>query len=239
MQGAELSRISVGVLQPGARPVGIGVMGVRRGVAMFDGIPRAVIVKVCAQPELAAECFCALLADALSVHAPACGLVFENGVPHFASIDVQAPNLMQQFCIDTANPRDHELRALVDELVQWVGLGRLIALDVLVRNTDRHPGNLLTDGEDFWAIDHGRSLGLYQYQGHKTYRLAATYADPLTCANIEASAISQALTFADDCVEGPRAELGAHSVIAGFAQPFSEQVANRLPTLASSIKGLL
>lgn len=234
-----MSRISVGFLQPGARPVGIGVRGARRGVAMFSGDPRAVIVKACAPSELAAECFCALLADALSVHVPPCGIVFEGGVPNFASIDVQAPNLMQQFCLDAANPHDHELRALVHELVQWVGFGRLIALDVLIRNADRHPGNLLTDGEHFWAIDHGRTLGLYEYAGHKSYRLAAGFADPLTCANIEASAVSHALTFSATCVESPSAELEIHQVVAEFARPFSEQVASRFPTLASSIKGLL
>jgi hypothetical protein len=214
-------------------------MGARRGVAMFSGLPQAVIVKACAPPELAAECFCALLADALSVHAPPCGLVFERDVPLFASIDLYVPNLMQQFCVDPANPNGHELRALVGELVQWLGFGRLIALDVLVRNADRHPGNLLTDGEDFWAIDHGRALELFEYEGHKAYRLAAALADTLTCANIEASAVSNALTFPEGCGEGPRAEIGAHPLIAGFARGFAEQVASRLPALASSIKGLL
>lgn len=234
-----MSRILSGVLQPGARSIGIGVTGARRGVAMFSGVPQAVVVKACTPPELAAECFCALLAGALSVNTPPCGVVFENGVPHFASVYLSAPNLMQQFCVDTTQPREHELRALIDELVQWVGLGRLIALDVLIRNADRHPGNLLTDGQDYWAIDHGRTLGLHPYQGHKSYRLANTYADSLTCANIEASAVSHALTFPDASVELARAELAAHAVIAGFAKPFAEQVAGRLPALASSIKGLL
>jgi hypothetical protein len=234
-----MSRIMIGALQPGARAIGIGVTGARRGVAMFDGVPRAVVIKACTPPELAAECFCALLAEALSVQTPPCGVVFEGGVPHFGSIDLHSPNLMQQFCINTAQPRDDELRALVDELVQWVGFGRLIALDVLVRNADRHPGNLLTDGQDYWAIDHGRTLGLFAYGGHKSYRLANAYADTLTCANIEASAVSHALTFSGASVEVPRAELAAHALVADFAEPFAEQVAGRLPTLASSIKGLL
>lgn len=234
-----MSRILFGVLQPGARAIGIGVTGARRGVAMFSGVPRAVVVKACTPPELAAECFCAMLASALSVDSPPCGVVFENGVPLFASIDLSAPNLMQQFCVDTSQPRDHELRALIEELVQWVGFGRLIALDVLVRNADRHPGNLLTDGQDYWAIDHGRTLGLFPYQGHKSYRLANAYADTLTCANIEASAVSHALTFSAASVDLPRAELSAHAVVAGFSKTFGEQVASRLPALASSIRGLL
>ncbi len=206
---------------------------------MFDGVPRAVVVKVCVAPELAAECFCALLADALSVNTPPCGIVYENGVAHFASIDLQAPNLMQQFCLNASKPREAELRALVNEMVQWVGLGRLIALDVLSRNADRHPGNLLTDGVDYWAIDHGRTLDLYPYQWHKTYRLVSTYADVLTCANIEAGAISNALTFPNACVSQPKEEVAAHPAVASYAKPFADLVASRLPSLASSIKGLL
>jgi hypothetical protein len=143
-----MSRILIGALQPGARLLGTGINGARRGVAMFNGQPRGVIVKKCPTEELAAECFCALLADALSINTPPVGIVFENQTPLFASIDLQTPNLMQQFCIDPDVPNNSELQTLVDELVQWVGLGRLIALDVLVRNADRHPGNLLTDGQD-------------------------------------------------------------------------------------------
>jgi hypothetical protein len=234
-----MSRIMSGVLQPGARALGVGVSGARRGVAMFDGVPRAVVVKHCVEAELAAECFCALLADALSIHTPPCGIVYENGIAHFAGVELHAPNLMQRFCLDANRPQAAELGALVNELVQWVGLGRLIALDVLIRNADRHPGNLLTDGVDFWAIDHGLSLGLCPNHGHKLYRLATMHADALTCANIEAGAVSNALTFPDSCVSQPEAELTAHDAVASFAKPFADWVASQLPSLASSIKGLL
>ena len=237
-----MSEILVGVLQPGARPVGVGINGARRGVAMFAGVPRGVIVKNCPPMELAAECFCTLLADALGVKTPPCGIVYELATPLFASIDVQAPNLMQQFHIDPNAPGKAEIQALVAELVAWIGLGRLITLDILVRNSDRHPGNLLTDGQDYWAIDHGRTLEidlLHPYKEHKTYRVIADYANPLDCANVEASAISNALTFPTGCALAAAAEMGNHALVAAFAQPFAQQVAARLPALASSIKGLL
>lgn len=237
-----MSEILVGVLQPGARPVGVGINGARRGVAMFAGVPRGVIVKNCPPMELAAECFCTLLADALGVKTPPCGIVYEQVTPLFASIDVQAPNLMQQFHIDPNAPGKAEIQALVAELVAWIGLGRLITLDILVRNSDRHPGNLLTDGQDYWAIDHGRTLEidlLHPYKEHKTYRVIADYANPLDCANVEASAISNALTFPTGCALAVAAEMGNHALVAAFAQPFAQQVAARLPALASSIKGLL
>ncbi len=234
-----MSRILVGVLQPGARLLGAGINGARRGVAMFDGQPRGVIVKNCPPQELAAECFCALLADALSVNSPPVGIVFEGKTPLFASIDVQAPNLMQQFCINPDAPNSAELQVLVDELVQWVGLGRLIALDVLVRNADRNPGNLLTDGQDYWAIDHGQTLDLFPYQRHKTYRVISQFSNALVCANIESSAISNALTFPTGCELPAWHAVGNHALVAAYAQGFAQAVASRLPSLASSIKGLL
>lgn len=234
-----MSRILVGVLQPGARLLGAGINGARRGVAMFDGQPRGVIVKNCPPQELAAECFCALLADALSVNSPPVGIAFEGETPLFASIDVQAPNLMQQFCINPDAPNSAELQVLVDELVQWVGLGRLIALDVLVRNADRHPGNLLTDGQDYWAIDHGRTFDLFPYQCHKTYRVISRFSNDLVCANIESSAISNSLTFPVGCELPASLEVGNHALVAAFAQGFAQAVSSRLPSLASSIKGLL
>jgi hypothetical protein len=61
----------------------------------------------------------------------------------------------------------------------------------------------------------------------------------LTCANIEASAISQALTFPAAPEAAPGAALNAQALLSAFAQPFAHAVAARLPTLASSIKGLL
>jgi hypothetical protein len=234
-----MSRILIGVLQPGARLLGTGINGARRGVAMFNGQPRGVIVKECPPEELAAECFCALLADALSVNTPPVGIVFEDQTPLFASIDVQTPNLMQQFCIDPDVPNSSELQVLVDELVQWVGLGRLIALDVLVRNADRHPGNLLTDGQDYWAIDHGRTLDLFPYVFHKTYRLISQFSNELVCVNVESSAISNALTFPEGCELPALNEVSRHQLVAAYAQKFAELVAIRRPSLASSVKGLL
>lgn len=237
-----MAEILVGVLQPGARPVGVGINGARRGVAMFAGVPRGVIVKNCPPIELAAECFCTLLADALGVKTPPCGIVYEQATPLFASIDVQAPNLMQQFHIYPNAPGKAEIQALVAELVAWIGLGRLIALDILVRNSDRNPENLLTDGQDYWAIDHGRTLEidpLEPYKLHKIYRVIAGHANSLDCANVEASAISNALTFPNDCTLAAAAEIGNHALVAAFAQPFAQQVSARLPALAASIKGLL
>ncbi|MEN9671443.1 MAG: hypothetical protein RL018_1720 [Pseudomonadota bacterium] len=234
-----MSSILIGVLQPGAREFGVGITKPRRGVAMFNGVARGVIVKSSQGIELAAECFCTLLLNSLGVKSPPCGVVFDNQIPHFASIDLANPNLIQQFCIDSNNPAQAEIIAIAEELAQWIGFGRLIALDVLIRNGDRHPGNLLTDGSDYWAIDHGRALDIYPYEMHKSFRIVQEHTNALTCANLEASAISHALTIPLDCSTLAERELQAHSLIARFAKPFADMITTRQPTLASSLKGLL
>jgi hypothetical protein len=234
-----MANILIGVLQPGARTFGVGITKPRRGVAMFNGIPRGVIVKSCTPSELAAECFCALLLDSLGINAPQCGIVYEDEVPFFGSVDLVSPNLMQHFCINPDIPNVDELKAAVQELVQWVGFGRLIALDILISNADRHPGNLITDGVDFWAIDHGRTLGLFPYSGHKSYQLVKQLSDPFICANLEASAVSNALTFPANCHILAESEISRHAITADYAKPFAQLVISRQPSLASSIQGLL
>ena len=234
-----MANILIGVLQPGARTFGVGITKPRRGVAMFNGTPRGVIVKSCTPSELAAECFCALLLDSLGINAPQCAIVYENGIPHFGSVDLANPNLMQNFCIDPNNPNTSELHAIVQELVQWAGFGRLIALDILIANGDRHPGNLITDGIDYWAIDHERALNLFPYSCHKSYQLVKSQSNSLTTASLEASAISNALTFPQNCHTLAEIETGKHAITAVYAQPFAQFIIGRQPSLASSIQGLL
>lgn len=234
-----MARILLGALQPGARPIGIGITGARRGVAEFGGQQRGVIVKGGSADELAAECFCALLANDLHVQAPECGLVRDpsNGAILFASIDVQTPNLMQALNI-AAQPTEHELSALAYELGSWLGFGRLLALDALLRNADRNAGNLLTDGVDWWAIDHARALGLYQWSGHALYQLVRQKCDAMVGAGVEASAISNALTFVPGChtlAEQDLTQVGLPTQ----ATLFAGQIVARLPQLASTMSATL
>lgn len=235
----DMTRILLGALQPGARAIGIGITGARRGTANFGGQHRGVIVKGGTADELAAECFCALLANDLHVKAPECGLVRDpdNGAILFASIDVQTPNLMQALGI-TQQPTSAELRALANELAGWLGFGRLLALDVLMRNADRNAGNLLTDGVDWWAIDHARSLNLFPWNGHPLYRLVCQTCNTMVGAGVEASAVSNALTFSSGChilTEQDLVEVGLPTQAARFAS----QIVARLPQLAATMSAKL
>ena len=234
-----MSRILLGALQPGARPIGIGVTGARRGTADFSGQHRGVIVKGGSADELAAECFCALLANDLHVQAAECGLVRDpdDGAILFASVDVQTPNLMQALSI-TKQATPEELRALAYELAGWLGFGRLLALDVLMQNADRNAGNLLTDGVDWWAIDHARALGLVPWKGHPLYQLICQKCDAMVGAGAEASAVSNALTFAPGCHILSEQDLVQVGLPAHAAQ-FAGQIIARLPQLAANMSATL
>lgn len=215
-------------------------MGARRGVAMFQGQQKGVIAKPCTPAELAAECFCGMFANDLLISAPPCGIVLERGDWWFASVDVGAPNLVQAVGIaDPINPDPALVAVVAQELSTWLGIGRLLAFDVLVHNGDRNAGNLLTDGNDWWAIDHARAMELYPWSKHRLYQLIAAQCGKLAAANVEASAIAQALTFPAGCHSLAAGDLLETGPVSSFAAPFAQQIIRRLPTLASVLPGLL
>jgi hypothetical protein len=73
----------------------------------------------------------------------------------FASVDVKVPNITFRARGATAE----EQQRLVEEILEWAGLGGLYGFDAWVANVDRHPGNLLFGGkEQVWLIDHGHCL---------------------------------------------------------------------------------
>ena len=73
----------------------------------------------------------------------------------FASVDVKVPNITFR----ARGASAEEQQRLVDEILEWAGLGSLYGFDAWVANVDRHPGNLLFGGkEQVWLIDHGHCL---------------------------------------------------------------------------------
>lgn len=234
-----MSKILIGALQPGARPINQGITGAVRGVAMFDGIPRGVIAKHGTLAEIAAECFCALFAKDLHLDAPECGLVLNGSEWWFASIDVGAPNLTQIFTLPKAAIPSAVWLALAQELVAWPKIGRLLAFDVLIRNADRNTGNLLSDGEDWWLIDHARSMELWTYSNHKLYQLIKSVCDAATADDVLARTEAQSITFAVGSHVFAATELQNDLRLSPFSGAFGEQIVARQPGLATSIRGLL
>lgn len=239
----ESSMIRIGALQPGARPVGIGVTGARRGVALFtDGSIAGVIVKSGSQHELAAECFCALLAQRMGLKAPDCGLVTENGVWHFASIDARHPNLLQAFNFQALPPNLQTvvLGIVAAQLAKWTGVGQLLAFDVLVKNADRNPGNLLTDGTDYWLIDHARTMDAFVYSNvHKVFEIMKGTLSAADQLLVRQKAVGASLTYGPGCHTLSLAEIAAKPVVSPFAPQFDALIAARLTNLSTTVNSTL
>ena len=239
------SRIRIGTLQPGAVPLSIGITGARRGVAEFGGGARAgVIVKPATSNELAAECFCALLAQELGMRAPDCAIVAEGPDWLFASIDVSYPNLMQAFKVNLNNPNTAATQAAVEliasELASWVNVGRLLAFDVLIQNPDRNPGNLLLDGNDFVLIDHAQSMSIRPYPNtQKIFQIMKACLDSADIQQVRQKAVAAALTFPSGCNTLPSADLAAHALISPFAPNFDTSITNRLSLISSTVNSNL
>jgi len=230
-------RILVGALQPGARPLNIGVNGARRGVAEFGNTRMTVIVKSVNPKELAAECFCALLANDLGMRSPQCAIVQENNQWLFASVFEQYPNFSQAFNIDPNAPDAAVLEAAVIELADWAGIGKLFAFDVLVQNDDRNIGNLLVDNADYLLIDHSRSMGAWTYaRMQPIFNYMKTIMVPDDQLKIRGKAVAAALTFPRGCHTLTCSDLAsAHTLVSPFATDFDVLIADRLASISSLV----
>lgn len=231
--------MKIGILQPGAKPIGIGNSGAMRGLVYISGVNHACIVKKCDSPEeLAAECFCAFLARELSLTAPEPILVFDGTQYIFGSLDATYPNLLSLWNIDPNNPDLSVLELLVSDLASWTGCGRLVAFDLLIDNADRHPGNLLFDGQDYTLIDHARTLGIYS-SNQKLVGLLDKFLKDLNRATLNASVTSAALTFnaVAPIVSGDH--ILTATQVAAFRDRFVKFVETKLPTIAATGANLL
>lgn len=234
-------RIRIGILQPGALPVNIGITGARRGVAEFGGGSRAGVIVKCTTPlELAVECFCALLAQDLGLRAPQCAIVAEGTDWLFASVDTSYPNLLQAFRIDPKVPNLTLLTVIATELAAWMGIGRLLAFDVLIKNADRHVGNLLIDGADFVAIDHARSLDAFLYDNvQPIFQLMQGCLTGQEVQAVRLKSVSASLTFPAGCHSLPMADLNAYSLTSPFAANFESLITTRLSGISSTVNSNL
>lgn len=148
-----MESIQVGILLAGARPVGQGINGALRGFAMVGDNENQVIVKYLPDRELLCEVLCAQLGRELDLPIPEPLLIFDaDGKPMFGSIDIGYPNLSHY--LDS----ESESEVVISKLKKWVHLHSASFFDELIFNADRHPGNLLYDGEEFHLIDHGLTL---------------------------------------------------------------------------------
>lgn len=109
------------------------------------------IIKCLPAREVYVECLCALLGRAAGLQIPRPMVVSDDelGIV-FGSEQLPHPDLRH-----TMLPSE----IWIEQLSAWPALPRAATFDAWVANSDRHQGNLLTDGQgDFWLIDHSEAL---------------------------------------------------------------------------------
>lgn len=145
--------IRLGLLLPGGRPVGEGIRHAQRAPVMTARGETVAIVKELPLPELPIEMFCALLGRELNLPVPEPLLVVNpaGSALMSGSVDMGYPSLHQPALAP-------HLALLAILLQQWPSLIPAACFDEWIANPDRHGGNLLFDGRDFWLIDHGLAL---------------------------------------------------------------------------------
>jgi hypothetical protein len=154
-------KIEQGVLNPfSLQPVGAGINSAQYALVNIGGMSQRCVVKPVGEREIAAECFCALLGDALSLPTLTPVLVTNpnDSSLWFGSRDAAYPSLSARLKIgDTVS--QPQLIALAMVLSAWTQIGHVISFDELIANGDRNPGNVLWNGAAFTIIDHERAIG--------------------------------------------------------------------------------
>lgn len=229
-------KIEQGVLNPfSLRSVGAGVNSAQFALVNIGGVSQRCIVKRVGTREIAAECFCALLGNALSLPTltPVVATDPRDNTLWFGSRDAAYPNLAAALGIGhTAGP--HQLLAIAQVLATWSHVGHVISFDELIANGDRNPGNVLWNGTVFTIIDHERSLGNHPKELNKLALFAtANFQAPLV-ANVKSAATGsamaqQALLTADHTVWSTIAdEFGATPSEVSQHHTACEQLAKQL-----------
>lgn len=200
-------KIEQGVLNPFTlQPVGAGINSAQYALVNIGGLSHRCVVKQVGDREIAAECFCALLGDALSLPTLTPVVVTHPGDNSiwFGSRDAAYPSLSARLSIGaSANPV--QLVALAQILSTWAQVGHVISFDELIANGDRNPGNVLWNGAVFTIIDHERSLGNQPKQSNRLALFAtANFQAPLVASISSAATVSamahQALLSADQAI---------------------------------------
>lgn len=187
--------IEQGILIPSTlQPVGAGVTGANYAIVLIAGLSQRCVVKKIGNCEIAAECLCALLGNALELPTLIPVVVTDprDRSFWFGARDVGYPSLSGRLHIGTsANAQQMQFLAYI--LSAWSQVGQVISFDELVRNGDRNPGNVLWDGSQFTIIDHERALGIQVMQQNKLAMFATDCFHPQLVASIGNASISAAL----------------------------------------------
>lgn len=167
LQTIELATLLPGV--PGPQLVsGQGVEETWKAEVYAESGPTIAYVKMLEPQQVISEIVCALTGIALGLNMPKPFLVYvertnlgqsqkwmasETWRVCFGSEDAKHPSFRQVLKVQQGMTN-----ALVSELLNWTGFKPTAWFDEWTANNDRHTGNLLYDGTEFWLIDHGHAF---------------------------------------------------------------------------------
>jgi hypothetical protein len=261
-----MSPIELATVLPGAVPFKEGnVNDTFRGqVLLSDQTVRGAVLKDLDAKQLANELLTAVLAReaGLPTPKPYFALVRGSDLPVskapsladgnrvvFASVDVKIPNVT--FRATGATP--DQVNQLIEDILEWAGLGELYGFDAWVANVDRHPGNLLFGGkEQVWLIDHGHCFSGPDWQpedlvpdGNYRNRLAEWLTARMNLEQ-KRKRSSEAVGFAASVASIDIAASSTNSHIRGFLpaehvaamEGFLRQRSSRVPRHASKALGV-
>ncbi len=108
------------------------------------------IIKEISHREIIVECIAAMVAIELGLPTPRPMVVMDEGTAYYGSEEMPHPDLKHALI---------DLSDLNDQLLEWSHLHTAAVFDTWIHNSDRHGGNMLTDGlGGFWLIDHGLAI---------------------------------------------------------------------------------
>lgn len=149
--------IRAGRLLPGGVVIKEGQHRPLKGFALLptsNGDTEEVVVYAKQLPlrEISTEVTCAALGRCLSLPIPEPVILFDgSGTAYFGSIDIAYPSFTQYI----NNTSDQSVR---EKLASWPMLQEAAYFDEWIAMDDRHNGNLLYNGDDFYLIDHESAI---------------------------------------------------------------------------------
>ena len=188
-------KIEQGVLIPNTlASVGEGITGASYAIVSIAGLSQRCVVKQAGDREIAAECLCALLGEALRLPTLTPVVVTDprDNTLWFGARDAGYPSLSSNLRLGTS-PSAAQMHSLACILSAWSQVGQVISFDELVANGDRNPGNVLWNGVQFTIIDHERALGIQHMKLNKLAYFATHQFEPSLVAGIQSASTSSAL----------------------------------------------
>jgi hypothetical protein len=203
------------------RPVGAGINSAQYAMVNIGGQNQRCVVKPVGEREIAAECFCALLGDALSLPTLTPVVVTHpvDGSLWFGSRDATYPSLSARLRLGPTADQS-QLFALAAVLSTWSQVGHVISFDELVANGDRNPGNVLWNGSVFAIIDHEPCLGNKPKVSNRLALFATANFQASLVAGVGSSATASAL---------------AHQAVLSAGQAVWDMIQNEFQTIPPAV----